>query len=316
MIAKNLYERNLLVCVQSHSSGRGQIKILSKLFHQINRHFKYYMNKFIIHNVYLKYIEIPITTKCTLKCKECCNLIQFYQNPYQISSRDIINDVKNLSNVSKKILRLRLLGGEPLLHTELPNIVEQILQYKNIENIEIVTNGTLILSKEMIDVLVKSDRVSIDISNYEEKSIKRKELIAQLEENNIRYSTQKKRIFWTAQADCSYKGRNKSQLIDVLSKCNMDCISMLNGEIHLCPRSSHGVDLGIIPNDKTDYYNIRQMKSIKEAKKNIYRLLNTKSILACNYCDVYRWRELPEVIAAEQISKKDAELLLERYLDD
>lgn len=312
MKAKNLYERNLFVCAQSYS---GPNNILFKLLHLISMYFQYYMNKLFIHDVYFKYIEVPITTKCTLKCKECCNLIQFYQDSYQISGHDIIYDIKNLSNIAKKILRLRLLGGEPLLHPELPRIVEQILQYKNIKNIEIVTNGTLTLSREMIEVLIKSERVSIDISNYGEKSIKQKELIAQLENNNIRYSTQKERIFWTAQADCSYRGRNESQLMDVLSKCNMDCISMLNGEIHLCPRSSHGMDLGIIPNNKTDYYNVRQMESIKEGKKNIYRLLNTRSIIACNYCDTYRWKELPQVRAAEQISKKEAKLLLKKYTD-
>lgn len=312
MKAKNLYERNLLVCIQSYY---GPNNILCKLFHRISMRFQYYINKYFIHNVYFKYIEVPITTKCTLNCKECANLIQFYQNPYQISSRDIINDIGNLANIAKEVLQLRLLGGEPLLHPELFGIVEQILQYKNIKNIQIVTNGTLLFSKEMIELLKKSDRVSVDISNYEEKSIKQKELITQLEGNNIRYFTQNERIFWTAQADCSYRGRNKNQLKDVLSKCNMDCISMLNGEIHLCPRSSHGMDLGIIPNDNKDYYNLRQMKSIKEGKKNIYRLLNTKSILACNYCDVYRWEALPQVKAAEQISKKEAELLLKKYMD-
>lgn len=303
MKIKNLYERNILACVQTHSKHNrlvGWIKYnYSKLFRIIC----------------FKYIEIPITTRCTLKCAECVNLIQFYKKPYHIPEEDIISDIRKLSNVSKEILWLRILGGEPLLHPGLANIIEQILPLTNIKTIQIVTNGTLLFDERMVNLLKNNKRLSVDISNYEEMSSKQGELIKQLEDNNIKYYTQKERIFWTAQADCSCRKRSKDEIKDILSKCSMDCISLLNGEIHLCPRSSHGMDLGIVPRNKRDYYNLRQMKSIKEGKKQLYNLLNTDSISACNYCDVYRWEELPEVKAAEQISKQDAELLLEKYLD-
>lgn len=273
----------------------------------------YFSNKFFFHNVYFKYIEIPITTKCTLNCKECSNLIQFYQKPYHIKSSDIIADIRKLSEVAKEILLLRLLGGEPLLHPELSTIIEQILEFKNIREIQIVTNGTLLFDAKTLDILKREGRVVVDISNYEEKSVKQALLIEQLECNHIRYFTQEERIFWTAQADCSYRKRNEAELIDALGKCKMDCISLLDGKLHLCPRSSHGMDIGIVPINIMDYYNLRHVKSTKEAKRKIYKLLNRKSISACNYCDVFRWKELPEVKAAEQISKEEAAKILEKY---
>lgn len=302
MKRRNLYERNLFACACQCATGNHKLLIA----------LRYYSNKFFSHNIYFRYIEIPITTKCTLNCKECCNLIQYYQQPYHISSTDIVNDIRKLSIVSKEILQLRLLGGEPLLHPELSNIVEQILEFNNIKDIQIVTNGTLVFDEKTLNVLKRSSRISVDISNYEEMSIKKNLLIEQLELNHIRYITQRERIFWTAQADCSYRKRNKEQLESVLAKCDMDCISMLNGKIHLCPRSSHGMDLKIIPDNNKDYYNLRQMQSKREAKKSIYKLLNTKSITACNYCDTYRWRDLPEVKAAEQINKKEANEILRK----
>lgn len=306
MKKKNLYERNLMTYIQADSYGQNRLIVL----------LQYYMNKIFTHNIYLKYIEIPITTKCTLNCKECCNLIQYYQEPYHISTADIIRDVRKLSNVTKGILQLRLLGGEPLLHPELVRIVRQLLRFDNIKSIQIVTNGTLLLDEKMVRLLRKNKRVSIDISNYEEKSIKKKELIEQLKANHINYFTQKERIFWTAQADFSYRNRTGEQLKAVLPKCNMDCISMLNGKIHLCPRSSHGMDLGIIPNNPSDYCDLRQNKSMKEYRKSLYRLLNTTNISACNYCDIFQWKKLPKVVAAEQMSKENAKVILDSFLSE
>ncbi|MBD5448774.1 MAG: radical SAM protein [Lachnospiraceae bacterium] len=304
MKKKNLYERNLITYIQADSHGQNKLRVW----------LRYYANRFFMHNIYLKYIEIPITTKCTLNCKECCNLIQYYQAPYHISANDIIRDVRNLSSVAKGILQLRLLGGEPFLHPNLARIVRRILKFDNIKSIQIATNGTLLLDENMLKLLRGNKRVSIDISNYEEMSVNRVKLIEQLETNHINYFTQKERRFWTAQADFSYRNRTEGQLKTVLSRCSMDCISMLNGKIHLCPRSSHGMDLGIIPDQFTDYCDLRKNKTIKECRKKLYELLNATSISACNYCDVFQWQKLPEVIAAEQISKKDTKVILEKFL--
>lgn len=304
MKGRNLYERNLYACAQQH---------YLKYNNRLTANLIYYSNKLFFHNIYFKYIEIPITTKCTLNCKDCANLIQFYQKPYHIESADIINDVRNLSKIAKEILLLRVLGGEPLLHPELFSIIKQILELKNIKHIQIVTNGTLLFDEKTLNILRDNKRVSVDISNYEEKSIRKKQLIEQLKSNHIRYFTQEERIFWTSQADCSCRKRNESQMIDVLSKCRMDCISLLDGKLHLCPRSSHGMDLGIIVDNRADYYNLREMKSVEEGKNSIYKLLNKKSITACNYCDIFRWEELDKVKAAEQIGKKEAADLLRKY---
>lgn len=301
MKKNNLYERNLLTCI--NKSGKNE---------QFLRNGSILLNKFFLHGIYLKYIEVPVTTKCTLNCKECCNLIQYYQNPYHIEAGDIIRDIRKLSKIAKEILQLRLLGGEPLLHPELALIVKQTLKLKNIKEIQIVTNGSLLLDKNMLKILRNNHRVSIDISNYKEKSVKKEKLIEQLKLNNIKYYTQEEGIVWTAQANFTYRNRNQEQLKNVLEKCNMDCISMLNGRIHLCPRSSHGMDLGIVPNIRSDYCNLRE-NSVRECKKNLYKLLNKKSIAACNYCDIFRWEKLPKVIAAEQISKKDAKVVLDNF---
>lgn len=295
----NLYERNLL----TYFKNRGNGYILRKIRLGICKNWT--------HDVYIKYIEVPITTKCSLNCKECSNLIQYYQSPYQIDANEIMNDINKLTKCVKGIWILRILGGEPLLHSDLAIILKNVCENKKIKNVQIVTNGTKTFSDEVLKVLQENKKVTVDISNYEEKSVKKDILIEQLKKNNIVFHTQSERIQWTKQGDVSFRGRSREQLELVYSQCTMDCISLLSGKLHLCPRSSHGMDLGIVEDCKKDYVNVRE----KIDKEDLFRLLNTKSINACNYCDVYRWESLPQTIAAEQISKSEAKEILEKYCE-
>lgn len=279
------------------------------------RHFRLQIGM-LRHRVCLKYVEIPITTGCTLNCRECCNLIQYYQKPYTVDADRLLEDVQKLTKAVDGILMLRILGGEPLLHRELDKILEGLAADHKIRNIQVVTNGTLLFSDPVIEVMKKYSQISVDISNYEEKSIKKDELVKQLKENQITYYTQEDRIFWTASADFSKRNRTVEQLKEVFSQCSMDCINMLNGKLHLCPRSAHGMDLKIIDENPGDYVNIREMDSAGTIRRRLYELLNAKSISACDYCDIHRWKELPTVRAAEQISREEAKKILNTALKE
>ena len=156
----NLYERNLQRYFEKNVFNYSKLFIfewISVLFTKIN--------KFIFHDIYINYIEFPITTKCSLRCKECANLIQYYDEGRFLDCKEIINDVYKLCQTVKGIEMVRLLGGEPLLHPKLKEILIGILKNNNIKNVQIVTNGTLLIDKDML-VILKDKRVSIDISNY------------------------------------------------------------------------------------------------------------------------------------------------------
>ena len=61
---------------------------------------------------------------------------------------------------------LRILGGEPLIHTELFKILNDISQIKNINKIQIVTNGTLLLNEKSLEIIRKNKKISVFIINY------------------------------------------------------------------------------------------------------------------------------------------------------
>lgn len=266
------------------------------------------INKHFLHNIYLNYIEMPITTKCSLRCRECANLIQYYDNGEFLDYKRLINDTHKLCQVAKGINTLRILGGEPLLHPYLKEIIEGILKNKNIENIQIVTNGTMLFKDDMLRSL-RNKRVSVAISNYGKLSRNYNSLIEQLSDNGIKFWN-RKTMEWTPQGDCSYRNKSQKELERILKECRSDCISILDGNIHLCPRSSHGHDLKIFNADANDYVDLRKHKSRRLLKKDLFKLLNRKSIAACNYCDYYMRDKLKACVAGEQIGREEA---LEKY---
>ena len=300
----NLYERNLYKYLYgnflTNHSKSAIYKGVTALYIKIN--------KLLFHNILIGYIEFPITTKCSLRCKECANLIQYYDQGEFLDYKKLINDIYRLCQIVKGIEMLRILGGEPLLHPYLKEILLGILKNDNVKNIQIVTNGTMLFSEDMLAVL-GDERVSVDISYYGENSKNYDNLIEQLRNNGIKFYANKN-LEWTPQGDISYRNRSQKELERILKICKSDCISILDGNIHLCPRSSSGHDLKIFKADKHDYVNLREYRTKRQLKKDLFHLLNRKSIVACNYCDYYMRDKFETCIPGEQISKKEA---LEKY---
>ncbi|MBD5492119.1 MAG: radical SAM protein [Lachnospiraceae bacterium] len=302
----NLYERNLYKflsnCIFGNYRKSYVLNGIIDLYIKANRH--------IFHNVYLNYIEVPITTKCSLRCKECANLIQYYDKGKFFDYREIVNDVHKLCQCVKGINQLRILGGEPLMHPNLKEILLGILKNENIENIQIVTNGTMLFEEDVLNILRKERKCSVDISNYGKVSRNYDKLRKQLRNYGIKYCSDKD-LQWTPQGDISYRNRSEKELEEILRVCRSDCVNMLDGDIHLCPRSSSGHDLEILKADKTDHINLRSYKSKRQFKEDLFYLLNKKSIVACNYCDYYMRDVLKTCIPGEQIAREEA---LEKYI--
>lgn len=91
-----------------------------------------------MHKIYLNYVELPITTKCSLRCKNCANLIQYYEYGEFLDGKSLINDVYRLCQITEKIEMFRILGGEPLLHPQLKEILEGIKKNDNIKKFKLL----------------------------------------------------------------------------------------------------------------------------------------------------------------------------------
>ena len=252
-------------------------------------------------NGYYEYLEIPITTKCTLKCKECSNLIPCYKNNDTIELEKLLESIDKFLEIINNIVYVRVLGGEPFLNTNLERIITKLSKSPKIQRVEIVTNATIIPTNKELLKKLSNPKVNISISRYPYSRIDK--LTKVLKENNISYKIDDIK-FWLSYGPLNKRNKTKKELIKQYRKCHHICKSMVNGEIHLCPRSSHGKDLNIFKVPEDEYLNILDNNLSIEDKKNMFnKMLKRKYILACDYCD-FATDKCKKVEVAEQLQTK------------
>lgn len=249
-------------------------------------------------NSYYEYLEIPITNKCSLRCKHCSNLIPCYKKRYDYDNQVLLKSIKEFLNCIEQIVYIRVLGGEPFLSNNLYSVINVILKSNKVQRLEIVTNGTIIPKDKKLIRKLRNNKIIVCISRY--PIVDYEKLILFLKENNIKYRIDKMN-YWMTYGNTQKRNKTTKELKKQFKKCNSVCKSLINGQIHLCPRSSHGTDLGLITDNNEDYLNILDPKlSLKDKKMKLNKLLKKKYIKACDYCD-YGTKNSKKIPVAEQI---------------
>ena len=268
-----------------------KIKVLFKAIFKQAKIFNY-------KNGYYEYLEIPITTKCTLKCIGCSNLIPCYKNKNSINSYKLLKSIDKFLEVINNIVYIRVLGGEPFVSKDIIPVLKKLLKSDKIQRIELVTNGTVIPNNKELLELLQNKRINISISKYPYSKID--ELTKVLEENSISYKIDDIK-FWLSYGRLYKRNKKVKDLKKQYRKCNHVCKSMINGEIHLCPRSSHGSDLKVFKVPEDEYLNILDKTlSIKEKQLKLNKLLKKKYIIACDYCD-FATKDCKKIEVAKQL---------------
>lgn len=125
----------------------------------------------VFKNWYVPQVQITLTTRCTLKCKDCSNGCNHWNN--MDKSNDLtFEQVKNSVDIlfSKAIFvdKINLLGGEPLLCQDILQRIYPYLKekyYDRYREIGLYTNGSIIPSKKTLEVLKNND-VFVYIGDY------------------------------------------------------------------------------------------------------------------------------------------------------
>jgi organic radical activating enzyme len=234
--------------------------------------------------VSLNSLDIVLTEKCSLKCKDCSNLMQYYQSPKNAEHSDLMGDIQNILKAVDYISEIRLIGGEPLLYKEIEEVILALRSFNNFGEIVIFTNGTIVPKDSLLDAS-NDQRIRYQISDYGiELSKNTSRLLKTLQSRSIRFVHDEVQS-WQDCATLDKKSRTLEETEFVFSNCCVnDAYTLLHGKIYGCPFSAHAENLNAIPVFRYDSISIRLLSSAEIINK-LKELKNVKFLGACHYCN-------------------------------
>lgn len=304
-ILKKIKIKFYLIVKNDFKDGMNRRERLFFYFKKIISHPKRFLDSLTGKEFNIDYLEIVLTTVCTLNCRGCSALMNYYKKPSHTDKEMNIKSLKRILSLCDSIDHLRLLGGEPLCYPYLFDILNFLNGEDKIKKITIVTNGTLLIRDDEIINILKNKKFNIFISNYGDISNKKDKLINDLAKNNINYILGDKDFLWRDYGNFECRNRSKNQLKKQFLNCQVVCRSLYNGKIHQCPRSTHGANLKLIPLRKEDYIDLFDTNiSDRQLRRKLYKFFYSyvPYVEACNYCN-NATKELKNIPAGQQLKK-------------
>ena len=115
---------------------------------------------------YMRSVDIMVTTKCSLKCESCSNLMQYYVDPKNSEHDNTLDALEVLNKNVDYISEFRVIGGEPLMNKGWDKIVNGIIQKNPERKVFIYTNGTIAPKDEKLEPLKGNKSVNFIITEY------------------------------------------------------------------------------------------------------------------------------------------------------
>lgn len=117
----------------------------------------------------ITYLRISLTDRCNLRCVYCVPKegLQWQPRTEQLSVDEIVRVVETASSLGVK--RVRLTGGEPLVHPNIVEIVRRIASIPKIEEVSLTTNAMLLekLAQPLADAGLRRVNISLDTLDRE-----------------------------------------------------------------------------------------------------------------------------------------------------
>ncbi|MFD1471047.1 GTP 3',8-cyclase MoaA [Companilactobacillus mishanensis] len=112
------------------------------------------------------YVRLSITDRCNLRCVYCMPKegLPFFPTDEVLSQDEIVQLIENFAEMG--ISKVRITGGEPLLRTDVVEIVRRIKAVDGIEDVSITTNGLYLAKKAAALKEAGLDRLNISLDTF------------------------------------------------------------------------------------------------------------------------------------------------------
>ncbi len=245
-----------------------------------------YLNR---RKLFLRSIDIIITERCSMKCRDCSNLMQYYARPKDCDTEMLLKSIDVFCAIVDEVMDFRVIGGDAFMNKEWPVIVERLTNEPKAKRVVLYTNGTIVPKEKDIEYL-NNDKVIVIMTNYGILSKKITELKEVLKKNKVAYHE----LNVTEWLDCAAitpHGRGIDGNREIFKICcakNMATLS--DGKLFRCPYGANANRLSAVPDNKTDYVDLLRefsggtsVSAIKDSVRNY--LLHRDYLETCDYCN-------------------------------
>lgn len=246
-------------------------------------------------------LDVVVTEKCSLRCRDCSNLMQFYVHPVDCGAEELLAAVQRFMASIDYLFEFRVLGGEPFVYRSLPRVVNALAANTHVGKLVLFTNGTLIPQADVLHAL-RHPNVTVRISDYGPLSRKCGELVDVLRREGVDCFVDRP----DAWHDCARFARHEQsrEATEALfaNCCTNDTLTLLHGRLYHCPFSAHGQNLDALPRDPSDFVDLTVEPSDRSSLRETLRAFveDKKSLAACSWCEGrdYRTRNAPVAVQA------------------
>lgn len=268
------------------------------------------------NRVCLMEVHSTITSRCTLKCRHCNMFMPFYKEHVDYTAEEILRDLDLLFRHVDYIAAYKLLGGEPLINRQLPQMLCMIGEKygDRIGSIGIITNGTIVPGKELIDAAKKFD-VKFDFSDYTDVvdyKDKFNKAVETVKQAGLRYTVNRS-LRW---CDFGFPVNNRCYPFEELRQHMMSCGPIFHGlndgKYYYCHVAWSADKAKLLSTVPDDYIDLTELENSDKAKELI--LEHSSGNLAkgfvklCKVCGGCGNDNTEFVRAAEQVVRNGIEV--------
>lgn len=253
------------------------------------QHFEKYLTTIENHDkdaLIINHCEIVVTEKCTLRCRDCANLMQYYKAPVNFDVEELMRAFDRFLQTIDVLCELRILGGEPFICDRLDLLLDRYIKCSKIKKITVYTNATIVPGQDVIDALADK-KAAVHISDYGKYSRNARHLEKIFSENGVAYYVHRYEK-WRDFGGLEKRAYTEEQAIRLYQTCfSGKCHTFYRGRFYLCPRAAHGEQLKIFQNKKSEYVDFStEDLDIGEKRKELQKAITEiRTLTACWYCN-------------------------------
>lgn len=237
-------------------------------------------------SVVLPQLDFIITTKCSLKCRQCFHQIPSYTKdgraPFDVDLETLKRDLSKLLSAVDYIVKVNILGGEPFLYERIDELLRYLLTCDKVGYFQLITNSTIIPEDSTCELL-RNPRFYVHVNDYGVPGSKGEELCGKLHRFGVMHGKANDRVWYDF--GCLQKQEfSETERAAHFEKCDYkSCKALMQGELHACALLKHAQRNGLIP-PQNDALHIHEYsdEALREALIAFY---NAPYFTGCDYCN-------------------------------